>query len=231
MHDSHIRLLAGLLIEVHDSGVGQPWRALLGRGAELGHTSAIAGLLAEVNNSGAGQLLCMTREHVSLSGLYSAEVHDLGIRLFSGSSSRGARLRSRLALVSYSQPRCMAWAYICHSKSSSQDARHGSRLILHGAKDEESFEAYAPCLKDAFDGGTKVIQLVDIKLGSKDICMGQEDAKVTDYPRTILHLGVTREWRELIRSSLGVLHKVIESSPGVHRKDVGRSIDVSDNED
>ncbi|RWW82980.1 hypothetical protein BHE74_00008540 [Ensete ventricosum] len=62
----------------------------------------------------------------------------------------------------------------------------GSRLILHGAKDEGSFKAHAPCLRDAFDGGTKAIQLAEVKLGSKGLCMGQEDVEVG-------MIGATRE--------------------------------------
>ncbi|RWW14843.1 hypothetical protein GW17_00021351 [Ensete ventricosum] len=51
------------------------------------------------------------------------------------------------------------------------------QTILHGAKDEGSFEAHAPCLRDAFDGGTKMIQLAEAKLGSEGLSTGQEDAK------------------------------------------------------
>ncbi|RZS28065.1 hypothetical protein BHM03_00061620 [Ensete ventricosum] len=32
------------------------------------------------------------------------------------------------------------------------------RFILHGVKDEGSFETHAPCLIDAFDEGTKVVE-------------------------------------------------------------------------
>ncbi|RWV98991.1 hypothetical protein GW17_00038132 [Ensete ventricosum] len=59
----------------------------------------------------------------------------------------------------------------------------GSRLILHGAKDEGSFKAHAPCLRDAFDGGTKAIQLAEVKLGSKGLCMGQEDVEVGTHEK------------------------------------------------
>ncbi|RRT32578.1 hypothetical protein B296_00044854 [Ensete ventricosum] len=50
-------------------------------------------------------------------------------------------------------------------------------LILNGAKDEGSFEAHAPYLRDAFDRVTKVIQLAEAKLGSEDLSTGQEDAE------------------------------------------------------
>ncbi|RWW77155.1 hypothetical protein BHE74_00014704 [Ensete ventricosum] len=50
-------------------------------------------------------------------------------------------------------------------------------LILHGAKDEGSFKAHAPYLRDAFDGETKVIQLTKAKLGSGDLSTGQEDTE------------------------------------------------------
>ncbi|RWV81665.1 hypothetical protein GW17_00056894 [Ensete ventricosum] len=43
------------------------------------------------------------------------------------------------------------------------------RLILHGAKDGGSFEAHVPYFINAFNGGTKVIQLEDAKLGSKGL--------------------------------------------------------------
>ncbi|RWV77678.1 hypothetical protein GW17_00061460 [Ensete ventricosum] len=39
-------------------------------------------------------------------------------------------------------------------------------LILHGAKDEGSFKAHAPYLREAFDRGTKVIQHAEAKLRS-----------------------------------------------------------------
>ncbi|RWV97471.1 hypothetical protein GW17_00039737 [Ensete ventricosum] len=34
----------------------------------------------------------------------------------------------------------------------------GSSLILHGVKDEGSFEAHAPYLREAFDKGIKVVE-------------------------------------------------------------------------
>ncbi|RZS09260.1 hypothetical protein BHM03_00040321 [Ensete ventricosum] len=43
------------------------------------------------------------------------------------------------------------------------------RLILHGAKDEGSFEAHVPYFINAFNEETKVIQLEDAKLGSKGL--------------------------------------------------------------
>ncbi|RWW00089.1 hypothetical protein GW17_00036964 [Ensete ventricosum] len=46
-----------------------------------------------------------------------------------------------------------------------------------GAKDEGSFEAHASYLRDAFDGVTKAIQLAEVKLGSRDLSMGQEDVE------------------------------------------------------
>ncbi|RRT61290.1 hypothetical protein B296_00029694 [Ensete ventricosum] len=51
-------------------------------------------------------------------------------------------------------------------------------------RDEGSFEAYAPYLRDAFDRVTKVIQLTEVKLGSGDLSMRQEDEEA----------GVTQEW-------------------------------------
>ncbi|RZR96870.1 hypothetical protein BHM03_00025987, partial [Ensete ventricosum] len=44
-------------------------------------------------------------------------------------------------------------------------------------QNKESFEAHASYLRDAFDGVTKVIQLVEAKLGSGYLSMGQEDAE------------------------------------------------------
>ncbi|RWW16471.1 hypothetical protein BHE74_00004267 [Ensete ventricosum] len=54
----------------------------------------------------------------------------------------------------------------------------GQRLILHGAKDEGSFEAHASYLRDAFDRGTKVTQLAEAKLGLEGFSTRQEDAKI-----------------------------------------------------
>ncbi|RZS05576.1 hypothetical protein BHM03_00036110 [Ensete ventricosum] len=51
------------------------------------------------------------------------------------------------------------------------------KLILHGAKDEGSFEAHAPYLREAFNEGTNATQLAEAKLGSKGLGTGQEDAK------------------------------------------------------
>ncbi|RRT74884.1 hypothetical protein B296_00008376 [Ensete ventricosum] len=48
-------------------------------------------------------------------------------------------------------------------------------LILNGAKDEESFKAHAPYLKEAFDEGTKATELAKAKLASEGLGMGQED--------------------------------------------------------
>ncbi|RWW05072.1 hypothetical protein GW17_00031675 [Ensete ventricosum] len=55
---------------------------------------------------------------------------------------------------------------------------------MHGAKDEGSFEAHAPYLKDALNRITKVIQLAEAKLGSEDLSTGKENAEA----------GVTQEW-------------------------------------
>ncbi|THU44725.1 hypothetical protein C4D60_Mb02t10380 [Musa balbisiana] len=54
-----------------------------------------------------------------------------------------------------------------------------SKLILYGAKDEESFEAHTPYLGEIFDRGTKTTQLVEAKLGSKCLVTGQEDVKAS----------------------------------------------------
>ncbi|THU64569.1 hypothetical protein C4D60_Mb01t27840 [Musa balbisiana] len=59
---------------------------------------------------------------------------------------------------------------------------------------KRSFEAHVPYLREAFDGGTKTIQLSEAKLGLEGRGMGQEDVEVMDYPRVVLRLGVTREW-------------------------------------
>ncbi|RRT85855.1 hypothetical protein B296_00007579 [Ensete ventricosum] len=53
-------------------------------------------------------------------------------------------------------------------------------LILHSAKNERSFEAHAPYLKDAFDGGTKVTQLAEVKLELEGLNTGQENTKVNN---------------------------------------------------
>ncbi|RWW08163.1 hypothetical protein GW17_00028417 [Ensete ventricosum] len=58
-----------------------------------------------------------------------------------------------------------------------RERHHEDKLILHGVKDEGSFKAHAPCLRDAFDGGTKVIQLAEAKLGSKGLSTRQEDVE------------------------------------------------------
>ncbi|RRT75259.1 hypothetical protein B296_00009800 [Ensete ventricosum] len=58
-----------------------------------------------------------------------------------------------------------------------------SRRDRSCAKDEGSFEAHAPHLRDAFDGETKAIQLAEAKLGSEGLRTGQEDVKA----------GVTRD--------------------------------------
>ncbi|RWW05074.1 hypothetical protein GW17_00031672 [Ensete ventricosum] len=55
-------------------------------------------------------------------------------------------------------------------------------LILNGAKDEESFKAHAPYLKEAFDEGTKATKLAKAKLESEGLGMGQEDMKA-DTPQ------------------------------------------------
>ena len=49
---------------------------------------------------------------------------------------------------------------------------------MHGAKDEGSFWAYAPYLREAFDGGTKATQFMEVKLGSEGLSTGQEDSEV-----------------------------------------------------
>ena len=46
---------------------------------------------------------------------------------------------------------------------------------MHGAKDEGSFGAHAPYLGEAFDGGTKATQFIEVKLGSEGLSTGQED--------------------------------------------------------
>ena len=49
---------------------------------------------------------------------------------------------------------------------------------MHGAKDESSFWAQAPYLREVFDGGTKATQFAEVKLYSEGISMGHEDSKV-----------------------------------------------------
>ncbi|RRT53626.1 hypothetical protein B296_00048445, partial [Ensete ventricosum] len=58
-----------------------------------------------------------------------------------------------------------------------RERHHEDKLILHGVKDEESFEAHTPYLRKAFDKGTKVIQLAKAKLESEDLSTGQEDVE------------------------------------------------------
>ena len=48
---------------------------------------------------------------------------------------------------------------------------------MHSAKDEGSFEAHTPYLREAFDGGTKVTQIPEVKLGSEGQDTGQQDAE------------------------------------------------------
>ncbi|RWV96869.1 hypothetical protein GW17_00040381 [Ensete ventricosum] len=71
-------------------------------------------------------------------------------------------------------------------------------LILHGAKDEGSFEAHAPCLKDAFDRAIKVIQLAKAKLGSKALARGKRTQRRI-LLKNMSHGGHT--WRDRSPSS------------------------------
>ncbi|RZS00649.1 hypothetical protein BHM03_00030374 [Ensete ventricosum] len=64
------------------------------------------------------------------------------------------------------------------------EGSQSSRLILHGAKVEGSFEAHASYLRDAFDG---VIQLAEAKLGSGHLSTRQEVQEDAEA-------GVTQEW-------------------------------------
>ena len=48
---------------------------------------------------------------------------------------------------------------------------------MHGAEEEGSFWAHAPYLGKAFDGGTKVTQFTEAKLGLEGLGTGQEDAE------------------------------------------------------
>ncbi|RRT56893.1 hypothetical protein B296_00047573 [Ensete ventricosum] len=43
-------------------------------------------------------------------------------------------------------------------------------------------EAHTPCLRDASDGGTKVVQLAEMKLGSEGLSIGQKDIKAETSP-------------------------------------------------
>ncbi|RZS06074.1 hypothetical protein BHM03_00036671 [Ensete ventricosum] len=68
------------------------------------------------------------------------------------------------------------------SRESTYKMEHGAEaqsFPLTEVKDmnSRSFEAHAPYLRDAFDRGTKVTQLVEAKLGSEGLSMGQEDAE------------------------------------------------------
>ncbi|RRT83360.1 hypothetical protein B296_00017838 [Ensete ventricosum] len=81
---------------------------------------------------------------------------------------------------------------------------HGSFIlggfILHGAKDEGSFEAYTSYLRDAFDGETKVIQLAEAKLGLESLSTVQEDAEVgtlEEYATVLLFECMIRATGEL----------------------------------
>ncbi|RWW66908.1 hypothetical protein BHE74_00025693 [Ensete ventricosum] len=51
------------------------------------------------------------------------------------------------------------------------------RLIMHSAKDERSFEALTPYLIEAFDRGTNVTQLAEVKLGSEGLSTGYENTE------------------------------------------------------
>ncbi|RWW29020.1 hypothetical protein GW17_00006475 [Ensete ventricosum] len=77
--------------------------------------------------------------------------------------------------------------------------RGKSRLILYGVKDEGSFKAHAPYLREAFDRVTKVIQLAedqDPDNGAPMLAksMDFKSYYVIDFPRAMFHPGVTREW-------------------------------------
>ncbi|RRT72858.1 hypothetical protein B296_00030108 [Ensete ventricosum] len=50
---------------------------------------------------------------------------------------------------------------------------------MYGAKDEGSFEAHAPYLREAFDEGTKATQLVEVKLQSEGLSTRQKDAEAS----------------------------------------------------
>ncbi|RRT31224.1 hypothetical protein B296_00054459 [Ensete ventricosum] len=60
--------------------------------------------------------------------------------------------------------------------------------MIRPAKDEGSFEAYAPYLRDAFDGVTKVIQLTEAKLESGDFSTEQEDGEAGNLEEYVMVL-------------------------------------------
>ncbi|RWW54759.1 hypothetical protein BHE74_00038637 [Ensete ventricosum] len=65
---------------------------------------------------------------------------------------------------------------------------HEFLLILHGVKDNGSFEAHAPYLREAFDRGTKATQFTKMKLGSEGLGTGQEDAEASTLEEYVIVL-------------------------------------------
>ncbi|RWW34787.1 hypothetical protein GW17_00000425 [Ensete ventricosum] len=64
---------------------------------------------------------------------------------------------------------------------------------------------YAPYLKEAFDGGTKVTQLAKAKLGAKDLGMGQEymEAGTLEEYAAVLSFELSRRKRYTAKIVLG----------------------------
>ncbi|RZR94314.1 hypothetical protein BHM03_00022988 [Ensete ventricosum] len=71
--------------------------------------------------------------------------------------------------------------------------KFGTLLDLEGCN-KGSFEAHASYLRDAFDGVTKVIQLVEAKLGLGCLSTGREDAEASTLEEyaTVLAIRVVR---------------------------------------
>ncbi|RWW08185.1 hypothetical protein GW17_00028388 [Ensete ventricosum] len=73
-------------------------------------------------------------------------------------------------------------------------ARKRLKCAISSARYKGSFEAHASYLRDAFDGVTKVIQLVEAKLGLGCLSTGREDAEASTLEEyaTVLAIRVVR---------------------------------------
>ncbi|RWW27834.1 hypothetical protein GW17_00007719, partial [Ensete ventricosum] len=70
-------------------------------------------------------------------------------------------------------------------------------LILHCAKVEESFEAHISYLYEAINEGTKATQLMEVKLRSESLGMGQEDATTDTLEEYVVVLRFELSQRKL----------------------------------
>ncbi|RRT48557.1 hypothetical protein B296_00052998 [Ensete ventricosum] len=97
------------------------------------------------------------------------------------SIARGRQIASGIRRTqTISMPTSDSFSTHCHEqkyKEGAQCLRPKELCKAHRAKDEGSFKAHAPSLRDVFDGGSKVIQLTEAKLGSKGLSSGQENTE------------------------------------------------------